>query len=102
MPDAESPFDFFQRWYADQCDGDWEHEFGVRITTLDNPGWHVVADLVDTGLEGRVLTLTKVEPGEGRWVWASSDGERYESSCDQHSLDEALAGFRRFVLGQPG
>jgi hypothetical protein len=27
------------RWYADQCDGLWEHGYGVRIDTLDNPGW---------------------------------------------------------------
>jgi ribosomal protein L37E len=28
-------------WYAAQCDGDWEHEFGIHIGTLDNPGWSV-------------------------------------------------------------
>ncbi len=27
-----------QRWYLDQCDGEWEHEWGVKIDTLDNPG----------------------------------------------------------------
>ncbi len=30
-----------QRWYSAQCDGDWEHGLGVRIETLDNPGWMV-------------------------------------------------------------
>jgi hypothetical protein len=30
--------DFLHRWYAAQCDGDWEHEFGIRLTTPDNPG----------------------------------------------------------------
>ncbi len=99
---AVSSFEFFQRWYAEQCNGDWEHEFGVRITTLDNPGWHVVADLVDTDLEGRTLGRSKEEPGEGRWIWASSDGERYESSCDLHSLDDALSRFREFALGTGG
>jgi hypothetical protein len=28
-----------QQWYLAQCDGDWEHEWGVQIGTLDNPGW---------------------------------------------------------------
>ncbi|MFI6095064.1 Imm53 family immunity protein [Lentzea sp. NPDC051213] len=100
MPVAESPLQFFQRWYAEQCNGDWEHEFGVKITTLDNPGWHVVVDLGDTDLEGRTLDRSKAEPGEGRWIWASSDGQRYESSCDLRSLDDALSGFREFALGQ--
>jgi hypothetical protein len=29
---------WLQGWYATQCDGDWEHEYGVSIETLDNPG----------------------------------------------------------------
>ena len=26
-------------WYHSQCDGDWEHGNGVKIGTIDNPGW---------------------------------------------------------------
>ena len=26
-------------WYADLCNGDWEHTGGIKIETLDNPGW---------------------------------------------------------------
>ena len=26
-------------WYLSQCNGDWEHAYGVKIDTLDNPGW---------------------------------------------------------------
>ena len=33
-----------QRWYVSRCDGEWEHGMGVRIETLDNPGWQVVID----------------------------------------------------------
>ena len=43
-----------QRWYASQCDGDWEHHSDVEIGTLDNPGWSVDIDLADAAL--------------GRWV----------------------------------
>ncbi|WP_327048834.1 immunity 53 family protein [Microbispora sp. NBC_01189] len=25
------PFGFLQRWYAAQCDGEWEHAYGVKI-----------------------------------------------------------------------
>jgi hypothetical protein len=42
-----------QRWYTRQCDGDWEHQFGVEIRTLDNPGWLVKIDLTDSDLDGR-------------------------------------------------
>ena len=30
-----------QRWYVAQCDGEWEHAYGVEIGTLDNPGWSI-------------------------------------------------------------
>ncbi|MDR3158367.1 MAG: immunity 53 family protein [Zoogloeaceae bacterium] len=30
-----------QRWYSSQCDDTWEHSNGVKISTIDNPGWHV-------------------------------------------------------------
>ena len=35
-----------QEWYVAQCDGDWEHSYGVKIDTLDNPGWSLKVDLV--------------------------------------------------------
>jgi hypothetical protein len=34
-----------QEWYVAQCDGNWEHSFGVTIGTLDNSGWQVRLDL---------------------------------------------------------
>jgi len=33
-----------QAWYVVQCDGDWEHTYGVKIETLDNPGWMLRVD----------------------------------------------------------
>ena len=42
-----------QSWYLSQCDGDWEHSFGVKINTLDNPGWGLTIDLKETPLEGK-------------------------------------------------
>ena len=38
-------------WYAQHCDGEWEHSYGISIDTLDNPGWSVKIDLRDTLLE---------------------------------------------------
>ena len=38
----------FQAWYLERCNDEWEHSYGVNITTLDNPGWTVDVDLADT------------------------------------------------------
>ncbi|WP_018388067.1 immunity 53 family protein [Ancylobacter sp. FA202] len=48
-------FDWLTCWYQAQCDGDWEHSYGVRIDTLDNPGWTLTVDLSGTDCDGRTL-----------------------------------------------
>jgi hypothetical protein len=45
-----------RNWYAAQCDGDWEHFYGINIDTLDNPGWSLSIDLSDTYLSGKSFT----------------------------------------------
>ena len=37
-------------WYTSHCDGDWEHIFGIKIGTLDNPGWHIQISIEETEL----------------------------------------------------
>ena len=32
------------RWFRKKCDGLWEHQHGVKITTTDNPGWLIEID----------------------------------------------------------
>lgn len=52
-----------QKWYLEQCNGDWEHSYGVQIGTLDNPGWSVEIDLTGTDLETK--QFVPVEEGVG-------------------------------------
>jgi len=40
-------------WYEKQCDGSWEHDSGIKIQTLDNPGWLVNINLVNTDLANK-------------------------------------------------
>jgi len=37
-----------QDWYLSQCDGDWEHQNGINIVSLDNPGWTVDIALAES------------------------------------------------------
>ena len=45
-----------ESWYRSQCDGEWEHGFGITIETHDNPGWGLKIDLQGTGLESAPFT----------------------------------------------
>ena len=44
---------WLSEWFSHQCDGDWEHEYGIRIGTLDNPGWRLRISLIGTNLENK-------------------------------------------------
>ncbi len=54
-----------QEWYVAQCDGDWEHQHGVKIESLDNPGWLVKIDLTGTPLESKAFTPVESGLQEG-------------------------------------
>jgi hypothetical protein len=43
---------WLQVWYKSQCNGDWEHQHGIKINTLDNPRWDLKIDIYNTDLEG--------------------------------------------------
>ncbi|MFF2806598.1 Imm53 family immunity protein [Streptomyces sp. NPDC058000] len=94
---------FLTAWYTSQCDGDWEHEYGIRIETLDNPGWSVEVDLEETGLSGAILDRTEVTNGDS-WIQAWSDGSVFHLRCGPADLVSALERFRDFatLYGQEG
>lgn len=40
---------WLQDWTKSQINGDWEHELGISISMLDNPGWILSADISNYG-----------------------------------------------------
>lgn len=70
-----SPFQELQKWYQSQCHGDWEHTYGVKIDTLDNPGWSVAIDLVDTDLAEQ--SFTKIERHQSETDWLVCDVQQF-------------------------
>jgi hypothetical protein len=58
-----------QAWYAAQCDGDWEHQYGVSIETLDNPGWRVIVDFSGSSLDNISLQTHQEDKGEEGWIF---------------------------------
>ncbi|ANI89339.1 hypothetical protein A9P82_08560 [Arachidicoccus ginsenosidimutans] len=57
-----------QNWFQSNCNGDWEHDFGIKIETLDNPGWCVTIDLEDTPLENLSVNESK-SLSENDWYY---------------------------------
>jgi hypothetical protein len=40
-----------QEWYKKNCNSDWEHNYGIKIEILDNPGWALTIDIIGSTQE---------------------------------------------------
>jgi hypothetical protein len=90
-------FDWLQNWYKSQCDGDWEHEYGIKIETVDNPGWYVVIDLIGTECEGHLFLPVQTDIDESNWFFCKLNNNIFEASCDACNLSKVLQIFRDWV-----
>lgn len=94
---SESTIQRLQHWYRQQCDGEWEHSEGIKIFTLDNPGWGMKADIARTEVAGVQSDWVKLERSEDDWVFYRSTGVVFEAACGPLNLAEAIELFLEFV-----
>lgn len=108
MSESLDLLEWLQRWYQAQCDGDWEHECGIRIESLDNPGWLIKADL--RGMDpakrpaDRVLVALGESPctengkmGGDVWMMCEIKSGQFVGAGDPTQLQTILAQFRKLV-----
>jgi len=70
-----------------------EHQFGVSIGTLDNPGWTVSIDLHGTDLENHTFqTIEDLSPGQD-WVKCWVEGAKFNGAGGPQKLEENLTTF---------
>ena len=96
---APGVFTWIQAWYATQANGEWEHEYGIEISTLDNPGWQVSIDLPGTLLGDRPYEPKEVHRGEHDWIVTKVEGGKFVGACGPTGLGEVLYRFRLWVEG---
>ncbi|MBL1230376.1 immunity 53 family protein [Enterococcus sp. BWB1-3] len=88
---------WLQKWYQDQCDGDWEHLYGVKIDNIDNPGWSVSIDLVDTSLINKEFDKIRYDYGDDNWLICQIKNNKFEGAGDPSKLVEILTIFKQWV-----
>jgi hypothetical protein len=85
-------------WYAARCDGQWEHQYGVRIDTLDNPGWLLTIDLADTELENAPFSPCEHQlKNDQSWWRCWREGAVFHATCGARDLDAVIGIFLDFV-----
>src|SRR5690348_2409725 len=74
-----------QSWYKINCNGDWEHSYGLNITNLDNPGWAVTIDLEETPFEDSVFEKS-IDNGESDWMIIKVSDKKLVGHGDPNKL----------------
>jgi hypothetical protein len=93
-----------QACYASQCNGEWEHSYGVKIDTIDNPGWSVKIDLAwltSVEIEGKEF---KLDNGDGDWMHCSVKNAMFHGYGDPFKLETIIIYFLREIapaIGRP-
>ena len=96
------PVSSLEAWYAGNCDGDWEHGWGVLIQTLDNPGWSIEINLEGTSLQGRVFTRVQADRSEDDWVRCWADENVFKGRGGPRNLGELLRIFAQWKDADSG
>ena len=87
---------FLEGWYQANCNSDWEHNFGIKIETLDNPGWYIEVDLEDTfqeSLDVKEIFLNS----EIDWLRLETKNKKLIGSADPTKLETLLLRIRELL-----
>lgn len=91
---------WIENWYKNNCDGDWEHSYGITIETLDNPGWDVKIDLIKTPLENKKIKYTYNKKSESDWYGYELNNGVFKAFGDPHKLLFLLELFKNMMEGK--
>lgn len=82
------------KWYDRHCDGDWEHQFGIKIETLDNPGWSIRISIQETELQDKKFQDNNTERTNTDWIFSRVREGFFEGFGGPFNLPEILQIFR--------
>ena len=89
-----------EEWYLVRCNGDWEHQSGISIETLDNPGWLVKINLNGTPAETRNLERVEIDRTERDWIHYWVEKCQFNAACGPLNLSEAIETFINWFEGE--
>lgn len=89
---------WLQKWYHSNCDGDWEHEYGIKITTLDNPGWRIEIDIQNTDWEDITIMPQVFDNGNDDWYSIEISKGAFIAYGDTSKLDFLIEQFKVLIV----
>jgi hypothetical protein len=84
-----------QSWFLSQCDDDWEHSSGIKIETLDNPGWTITINLTGTELSGKPYTVHEygLDKEDHNWLHCEVKDDKFFAAGGPEKLEEMITVF---------
>ena len=89
-------WNWLENWYSSHCNGEWEECYGIKIQTLDNPGWFVEIELSETPLATKSFTPINIENSEEDWVICKVENERFYGFGDPNKLSYIISIFKEW------
>jgi hypothetical protein len=93
----ENIFNWLQEWYISQCDGEWEHDEGIKIQSSDNPGWIIEINVKDTEAEYFNVPWKLNERSENDWFGYRIENGMYSAAGDPTKLSFLLSIFKGII-----
>jgi len=93
-----------ENWYFSQCNGNWEHQYGITIGTLDNPGWRIEIDLSGTELETKSFnvyekgTSARSIVDDPDWFLCKVEDQKFIGACGPFHLMTVLNIFLNWKM----
>ena len=88
---------WLSEWYQSNCDGGKEHESRIEIGSLDNPGWYVDINLINTPLEDKAFTKINIDKSDDDWFICRVENNVYKADGDPLKLEVILTIFKDWV-----
>lgn len=92
-----SMLEWLQNWYKSQCNNDWEHIFGIKIETIDNPGWEITIDLEGTEFILNDIPWTLIGDFENTWIGYKIENHKFNGASDPNNLCTTIFAFKELI-----
>jgi hypothetical protein len=88
---------WLENWYKSTCNGEWEDSYGIKIQTLDNPGWMVQIDIRETALEEKEFSPVVKEESKDDWVYCKVENGEFCGFGDKSKLSYIINVFKEWT-----
>jgi|HubBroStandDraft_1064217.scaffolds.fasta_scaffold273794_1 hypothetical protein len=97
MATQQDNLEWLEDWYQSQCNGDWENSRGMRLESLNDPGWRLTIHLDGTSAANSRPQQLNLDTPCGEWINCSISEDRFQGSGDPRKLEQIIGIFRHWV-----